>query len=236
MRAAAPRRAVVRAAPAARQVQLAATMVVAAWLVATLLVVACGPAPAGTATPPASVPVASAQVTPAPTPGSTFGRTEPPGSSGTPGSPGSGVVEDLSLLSLVPADVAGVPVRPETLAYAEAASDPAFAANVAAAAFFVAVDASDLASGVVAQLRPGVFSDAFFRDWRDSYNEGACGQAGGVAGNAEAELGGRTAYITSCAGGLLAYHAYLEDRGVIVSLISVGERRFGEQLMKGIGS
>jgi hypothetical protein len=222
-----PWRAIADAAPAVRLVQL-----VAAMLVVVLSVMACGPAPADTATPQASPPVASAPTTPAPT----LGPTDPPGPSATPASPGSGVVEDLSLLSLVPADVAGVPVRPETVAYAEAASDPAFAANVEAAAFFVAVDASDLASGVVAQLRPGVFSEGFFRDWRDSYNEGACAQAGGVAGNAEAELGGRTVYITSCAGGLLAYHAHVEDRGVIVSLISVGERRFGEQLMKGIGA
>jgi hypothetical protein len=87
---------------------------------------------------------------------------------------------------------------------------------------------------VVAHLRPGVYSDAFFRDWRDSYDEGACGQAGGVAGNAEAELGGRTVHITSCAGGLLVYHAYLPERDVAVSVISVGEARFGEQLMAGV--
>ena len=195
-----------------------------------LVVAACGPAPVGTTTPPVASPVA----TPSPTPGSTPDRTDAPGSSATPESPGSGVTEDASLLAVIPADVDGVAVQQETLAFADAASDPSFVANVEAAAFFVAVDASDLASGVVARLRPGVFSDGFFRDWRDSYNEGACAQAGGVAGNAEAELGGRTAYITSCAGGLLAYHAYVDERGVIVSLISVGERRLGEQLVDGI--
>ena len=204
----------------------------AAGLVATLalVVAACGPAPVGTTTPPVASPV----TTPSPTPGSTPDRTDAPGSSATPESPGSGVTEDASLLAVIPADVDGVAVQQETLAFADAASDPSFVANVEAAAFFVAVDASDLASGVVARLRPGVFSDGFFRDWRDSYNEGACAQAGGVAGNAEAELGGRTAYITSCAGGLLAYHAYVDERGVIVSLISVGERRLGEQLVDGI--
>ena len=209
-----------------------AVAAVAAVLVATLalVVAACGPTPAGTPTPPVASPVA----TPSPTPGSTPDRTDAPGSSATPESPGSGVTEDASLLAVIPADVDGVAVQQETLAFADAASDPSFVANVEAAAFFVAVDASDLASGVVARLRPGVFSDGFFRDWRDSYNEGACAQAGGVAGNAEAELGGRTAYITSCAGGLLAYHAYVDERGVIVSLISVGERRLGEQLVDGI--
>ena len=209
-----------------------AVTAVAAVLVATLalVVAACGPAPVGTTTPPVASPV----TTPSPTPGSTPDRTDAPGSSATPESPGSGVTEDASLLAVIPADVDGVAVQQETLAFADAASDPSFVANVEAAAFFVAVDASDLASGVVARLRPGVFSDGFFRDWRDSYNEGACAQAGGVAGNAEAELGGRTAYITSCAGGLLAYHAYVDERGVIVSLISVGERRLGEQLVDGI--
>jgi hypothetical protein len=120
----------------------------------------------------------------------------------------------------------------EPEAFAEAASDPSFVASVEAAAFPIAVSADDLASGVVALLRPGRFSDRFFRDWRDSYNEGACGQAGGVVGNAEAELDGRTVYITSCAGGLRVYHAHVAERDVIVSLFSVGERRFGEQLMK----
>ena len=209
---------------------MAVTAVAAVLATLALVVAACGPAPVGTTTPR----VASPATTPSPTPGSTPDRTDAPGSSATPESPGSGVTEDASLLAVIPADVDGVAVQQETLAFADAASDPSFVANVEAAAFFVAVDASDLASGVVARLRPGVFSDGFFRDWRDSYNEGACAQAGGVAGNAEAELGGRTAYITSCAGGLLAYHAYVDERGVIVSLISVGERRLGEQLVDGI--
>lgn len=149
-----------------------------------------------------------------------------------PASPGSAVTEDPSLLEVLPPEVAGIAVEHETLAFADAATDPAFAANVEAGAFFVAVDAADLASGVVARLRAGVFSDGFFRDWRDSYNEGACGQAGGVAGNAEAELGGRVTHISTCAGGLTVYHAYLDEPGLLVSLISVGERRLGEQLMR----
>lgn len=116
----------------------------------------------------------------------------------------------------------------------DALSDPDFAANVQAAVFATVVAADDLASGVVARLRPGVYSDGFFRDWRDTYDKGACGQAGGVVGNAEAQLGGRTVFITSCAGGLLVYHAYVAERDVVVSLFSVGARRFGEQLMEGL--
>ena len=102
------------------------------------------------------------------------------------------------------------------------ATDPDFARNVEAAVFAIVPGTDDLASGVVAKLRPGAYSDEMFRDWRDSYNEGACDQAGGVGGNAEAELGGRTVYIASCNGGMLVYHAYLPARGVIVSLFSLG--------------
>lgn len=148
--------------------------------------------------------------------------------------PGAAVVEDDRLLAILPPDLDGVPVTAERLAFAEAAADADFAANVEAAVFPIAVTATDLASGVVARLRPGVFGDAFYRDWRDTYDEGACGQAGGVTGRVETTLGGRTVHITSCAGGLRVYHAYLASRGTVVSLLSLGEARFGERLMQGL--
>jgi hypothetical protein len=152
-----------------------------------------------------------------------------------PGTPPSGVaVEDPSLIAVLPATVAGQPVVLESQAFADALADPAFAANVEAAAFGVVVAGNDLSSAMVARPIPGVFSAAWFRDWRDSYDEGACGQSGGVAGNAEAELGGRTVYIGTCAGGLRTYHAWLEGRNLLVSAFSVGEGRYGERLMAGL--
>jgi hypothetical protein len=144
------------------------------------------------------------------------------------------VTLDPALLSILPATIEGASVKSEPDSFSEALADPDFVANVGSAAFAIVVDGGDLASGVVAHLRPGVYTDAFYRDWRDSYNQGACSQAGGVVGNAEADLGGRTVHITSCAGGLLVYHAYLPERDVVVSLFSLGDRRFGEQLMRGL--
>ena len=149
-----------------------------------------------------------------------------------PSSVAGAVVRDDALLAILPPDLDGTPVTAEEDSFTEAATDPAFAHNVARAAFGVVVAGGDLASGVVAELVPGVYSDAFFRDWRDSYNEGACSQAGGVVGNAEAEIDGRTVYIASCSGGLHVYHAYVEERNVVVSLFSVGDGRFGERLMR----
>jgi hypothetical protein len=145
-----------------------------------------------------------------------------------------GAVEDPSLIGVLPATVDGVPVNLEHQAFVDAVADPAFAQHVRRAAFGVAVDGQDLASGVVAELVPGIFSDAFFRDWRDTYDAGACGQSGGVVGNAETQIDGRTAYIATCAGGLRTYHAWLPERESIVSAFSLGDRRLGEALMEGL--
>jgi hypothetical protein len=144
------------------------------------------------------------------------------------------VVEDRSLLDLLPADVDGVPVDLEHQAFVDAATDAAFRENVRRAAFGVAVSGTDLVSGVVAELEPDRFSDGFFRDWRDTYNEGACGQAGGVVGNAETQIGGRTVYIATCAGGLRTYHVWIPERGAIVSAFALGDKRLGETLMEGL--
>jgi len=89
----------------------------------------------------------------------------------------------------------------------------------------------DLVVAVVTRLRPGVFGDAFFRGWRDSYDRAVCAPAGGVSGNAEADIGGRNVFIGSCAGEGHTYHAWLPARRVVISAYAVGGRRLGERLM-----
>jgi hypothetical protein len=138
---------------------------------------------------------------------------------------------DPSLMSVLPSTVGGIAVAQEPNSFGEAVADPCFVANVDRAVFPIAVSGNDLASGVVAHLRPGVYSDAFFADWRATYDQGACAQASGVAGEADQSLGGRTIYVTTCGGGLRVYHAYLASMGVIVSLLSTGPAGLGEQLM-----
>jgi hypothetical protein len=156
------------------------------------------------------------------------------GPAASTGTSSGGAKEDPSLISVLPATVAGQPVVLESQAFADAVSDPAFAANVEAAAFGVVVAGNDLAVAMVARPASGAWSEAWFRDWRDSYNEGACAQSGGVAGTAEAQLGGRAVYIGTCAGGLRTYHAWLDERGLLVSAFAVGDGRYGEQLMTGL--
>ena len=199
-------------------------------LLLALAVAACGatlPSPPPTR---AATPVGPPATLPPP-------ETSPPSTpavTSAPPSSGAAVVRDDSLLAILPVDIDGAPVTVEEDSFAEAAADVAFSGNVDRAAFAVVTTPTDLASGVVAQLRDGVFDDGFFADWRETYNEGACAQAGGVATNAETTLDGRMVYITTCAGGMLVYHTYLEERDAIVSLFSLGEGRFGERLIRGL--
>ena len=205
-----------------------------------LTIAACGN-PATTGAPATAAPTGATSpgLPPTAAPATAAPATEPavtplPAETLTPPSPAGDIVEEPSLLGVLPADLGGVPVAHEPQAFIDAASDAAFAQSAEAAAFAVVVDAGDLASAVVARLNPGVYSDGFFRDWRDSYNDGACAQAGGVVGNAESVIGGRTVYIGTCAGGLRTYHAWVEERGLLISAFSLGDRRFGEQLMAGL--
>ena len=184
---------------------------------------------------PASAAASASPAAPA-SPASTSPGTSSPGPpSGPPsGTPEVDVVMDPGLLAILPEAIGTAKVEIEPDSFADAIGDASFAASVDSAAFAVVVEGDDLASGVVAHLRPGAYSDGFYRDWRDSYDEGACGQAGGVAGRAEVTLGGRPVYITTCTGGLRVYHVYVPQREVVVSLFSLGERRFGEQLVAGL--
>ena len=199
--------------------------VVAATLAAAiaLAIGGCGPV----APTPATPPVVSPDRSPADSPVATLAPATPSGSAGP-------TVEDRSLLEILPPDIGGNTMIVEDGALDVAVQDPDFAASIAAAAFGTYFSGDDLASAVVARPVPGAWSDAWFRDWRDTYDAGTCDQAGGLAATAETELGGRTVYAGTCAGGLHTYHVWLDDRGLLVSAFSVGEQQFGEQLMAGL--
>ena len=151
----------------------------------------------------------------------------------------SGVTIDPTLLAIVPAAIEGVAVVPDAETAAQIASDPALAGDVEALAVGLAVGpgssgAEDLAIVNVIRLRDGVFGEAFFRDWRETYDAAACEPAGGVTGHAQAELDGRLVYIGSCTGGAFTHHVALETQRIIVSVTSVGAHRFGEQVVSNL--
>lgn len=202
-----------------------------ALLVAVVLTACGGGSPAGSAAAPASGAPSGSLAPGSLVPGSLAPGSLAPGSAPTPASPPASVPVDPALLSILPASVAGFTVRP--IPDPSGLIDPALVASLDRLAQAYAVDpaGSGFTYASVVVLRPGVFSEAFFRSWRDSFDEGACSQAGGVAGHAQAQIGGRTTYIGSCAGGLLTYHVRLESLNAIVSVSSLGSAHLGEQLL-----
>jgi hypothetical protein len=184
--------------------------------------------------------------TPSPTrfvpPTGTAGALPPPvtgkpssASGGQPSASGS-VRIDPSLLAQLPSTVGGIALVEDADTESHDAADPAHAADLAGLAVAIAADPStpDLAVASVVRLKPGIYSDEYFRSWRETFDTGACSQAGGVAGSAESVIAGRRTFIGHCAGGVFTYHVYLPAGAAIVSISSLGARRLGELIMQGI--
>lgn len=163
---------------------------------------------------------------------------EPPASFGPPPSPSppdsaSPVALDPTLLAILPESIEGAPVTEALDEAALALADPALPRIATALDVGVAVDtgSADLVTAHVVKLRPDAFTDATYRQWRGSYDEGACAGSGGVRGVAEATIDERTVHITSCVQGQLTYHLWLMEQDILISASSIGDARFGEKLM-----
>ena len=199
----------------------------------TVVAAACGPTPPSVRIPVATIPELVTS-TPAPD-ASGAAASATPEPTGPPA-----IAVDPSLLDLLPPDITGVRLEPDAETAAEIATDPSLAAalqSIAVAAAFApqASDTlTDYAVATVVRLRPGVFDDAWFRDWRDSFDQGVCGQAGGVSGHAEATIDGRPVFIGTCAGDVHTWHVYLPRQDVVVSTQGIGDGRFGERIIDGI--
>ena len=153
----------------------------------------------------------------------------------------AGVIVDPTLLELLPEAIDGVPVTADVESAADIAAEGSIAPFVSAIALATAFGPvateglSDYAVVTVARLRPGTFSDLFFRGWRDTFDAGVCEQAGGVeTGSAETEIGGHRTFVGSCVGGVHTYHLYLAASDAIVSMQGVGPGRFAERIVAGI--
>jgi len=145
------------------------------------------------------------------------------------GTPGGSVTIDSALLAVLPRTVEGAPVVEDSDGDDVIKGDdviPTFASSAVAAA---AADASNnnLAFGYVVKLRPNAFSDVIFRDWRDTFDAGTCNGASEVVATASATVAGNTIYIGTCSNGIRTYHVWLKDKGILISVWSTGEKRFG---------
>lgn len=145
---------------------------------------------------------------------------------------------DVALLDVLPSKVDGLDRLHDPTIDAGAFTDPSLPgiATGGATALYIDPPTGQFAYAAVIRLTAGGLSDAQFRAWRDTFNVGACAQAGGVGGHAQATLGGHVTYIGTCTGGLTTYHTILAGRGLLVSVSSVGDRRLGEKLVAALPS
>jgi hypothetical protein len=140
---------------------------------------------------------------------------------------------DDTLLEILPDSIGGFEITEAPDEAAIALNDPAVSRIASAVDVGVAVDVAtgNLVTAHVVRLRPDAMTDSVFRQWRDSYDEGACAAAGSVGGHAQATIDERTVFITNCTAGLLTYHLWLPDDDLLISASAIGDAHFGEQLM-----
>jgi hypothetical protein len=169
--------------------------------------------------------------TPAATPTAFVTPTDPDATSADGSVPQ--VALDTGLLAVLPPTVLGLPVEESPEGDQSALEEPVLDTIATAAIGAVVVDTSttDLAYALVVRLRPGALTDSGFRDWRDSYDEGACGNASLLVGHSQTSIAGRTVYIATCSGGLRTYHVWIQDKSLLISVSSLGTRHFGEVLL-----
>lgn len=210
---------------------LAAVLIVLGIAGGAVLALAGGPrTPARTAGPSGTADLGSLGAPATGTPG--------PSSPASPsGGTGTGLAIDSALLAVLPASVKDLPLVEDPDSEARDLADPALGQEASAIAAALVLDpaSGDFAYASVIALRAGIYSDAYFQSWRDTFDAGACALAGGVAqSSAEATLAGHRTFIGHCVGGILTYHVYLAERGLIVSISAVGTERFGQLVVEGL--
>lgn len=190
---------------------------------------ACGPGPAST---PAPTPSVAPTSTPTPRPSA----TSTPFASATTSSPSPSVVVDATLLEHLPVSVGGVDFAADPATADGIAADPTLGRTVSALAVAIAVRgaaADDLAIASVVRVRAGIFDEAFFAEWRASYDAAACAQAGGAGPSVERTIGPYQAFVGTCVGGAKTYHVHLTG-DILVSVTATGPRDFGALTVAGL--
>ena len=205
-------------------------------LILGALVAACGsnvsPSPS-----PRPTDAAAASPTIAASPSASVAPTgSPAGSAATSPGASPAVPVDPTLLSILPATVGGQPISEVQDVEANLATDPSLVANAAGLAVALGIDlsAGEFAYVAVIQLKPLVFSNAFYLSWRQSYDEGACSQSNGLKSTSTTTIAGRPVFVGTCAGGATTYHIHLPAPDRLVSITSVGTSQFGALVLAGL--
>ena len=202
-------------------------------LLAALAALAACSGPAPTSPAPSASPSQSVVA-----PASPSASTAP--SATTTASTGLTVAADPGLFDVIGGSTADLTFVYDPDTTARVAVDPDLARNAVAVAIGLYTvtgqqPAQDYAVVSVVRLRDPSVGDDWFRSYRDSYDEAACAQAGGVARNSEATIGTNHVFIGGCGGEAFTYHVRLEARGIVVSITAVGPARLGERLAGDVG-
>jgi len=138
---------------------------------------------------------------------------------------------DASLLGVLPAEVDGLSLIESTEAELDAQSNGSLASLSAGIAGALAIDpgTGDFVLVDVVRLRPGIFDDTTFRNWRDTFDAGVCLDSG-VTGHGQSTIGGRTVFVGTCGNALHTYHAWIPDKNLLVTASAGGSRNLGELL------
>jgi hypothetical protein len=145
------------------------------------------------------------------------------------GRAGAAIPIDPLLLAILPATVGGQPISEIPDIEANLMTDPDLQTNAASLAVALGINSGtgDFAYVAVIQLKPFVFSNAWFTSWRQSYDQGACSQSSGLKGTSSTTIAGRQVFVGRCNGGALTYHVHLAGPDRVVSITSVGTADFG---------
>lgn len=156
-------------------------------------------------------------------------------SSVAPTGPTGAAVVEPSLLDRLPAQVQGVVLTADAETASEIAStiDAEAGVDAIAAAIYPSLD--DYAVVTVARLRPAVFDEEWFRDWRETFDAGVCQQAGGVdPGHSEIEVAGHQVFRSTCVGGVVMHHLWLPETQSIVSIQGAGALDLGRRIIESL--
>jgi hypothetical protein len=143
---------------------------------------------------------------------------------------------ESGLLDRLPQTIDGLERQTDPSVDASIASDPNLARLARSFATALYIDATTGQFAYVSLVRLNErLAAASAASYRESFDEAACSQAGGLARTAEATIGEHRTFIGTCGGGVRTYHVELADGGIILSVSETGERRLAEKLIRGLG-
>lgn len=142
---------------------------------------------------------------------------------------------DPSLLPNIPSSVGGNPLLEDVGLELIALDDPHYASPFDG--YYIAhigsISDPNWLEVSVASLREGAQTEEFYTSWRDGWFKTACSQADGIGSTSVESINDWQVDVATCKGGVMAYTLRL-DNGILVSIMDLGPRRLGRQLIEGI--